>query len=120
MAAGGGICWGISGMMGQYLFTHERQCIPRGHPDPASSGGAASVYVLAGEGSQASLRTVAAARQRRDACALRCARCEHEPVPVLSDHPVFQCRRRHDHAGSVAGDGAAGRLRGCAQKAASV
>lgn len=23
MAAGGGICWGISGTMGQYLFTHE-------------------------------------------------------------------------------------------------
>ena len=23
MAAGGGVCWGISGTMGQYLFTHE-------------------------------------------------------------------------------------------------
>ena len=23
MAEGGGVCWGISGTMGQYLFTHE-------------------------------------------------------------------------------------------------
>ena len=50
MAAGGGICWGISGTMGQYLFTHEAMHTTWLIPIRLSPGGPASVCVLAGEG----------------------------------------------------------------------
>ena len=77
MAAGGGVCWGISGTMGQYLFTHEAMQTTWLIPIRLSLAG----LILFVDG-------------------------------LVKD--------RHDHAGSVAGVGAAGRLRDCAQKAARV
>ena len=57
MAAGGGVCWGISGTMGQYLFTHEAMQTTWLIPIRLSLAG----LILAGEGPAAVVCPVAAA-----------------------------------------------------------
>ena len=62
MAAGGGVCWGISGTMGQYLFTHEAMQTTWLIPIRLSLAGLILfVYWLGGEGPAAAVRPVAAA-----------------------------------------------------------
>ena len=116
MAAGGGVCWGISGTMGQYLFTHEAMQTTWLIPIRLGLAGLILfVYWLVKD-----RRLLFAPWRQRSSAVIRRFRHQPEPVSLFSDHSVFQRGDRHNHAGSVAGDGAAGRLRGRAQKAACV
>lgn len=120
MAAGGGVCWGISGTMGQYLFTHEAMQTTWLIPIRLSLAGLILfVYWLVKD-----RRLLFAPWRQRDSAVMLVLYgifgISLSQFLLFSDHSVFQRGHRHDHAGSVAGDGAAGRLRDCAQKAARV
>lgn len=120
MAAGGGICWGISGTMGQYLFTHEAMHTMWLIPIRLSLAGLLLfAYWLVKDRKL----LFAPWRQRGSAVMLVLYGVLGVSMSQFLYFLTIQfsnAARRHDHAGSVAGDGAAGRLRGCAQKAASV